>query len=251
MEATKDYELFSPSKYLTEFYSNISDDAEELFLSNFFHQSYDLVPEGSSMVEIGGGPTIYQLIGASRKAKSIVFSDYKEENLREVRKWVMQESDAFDWDSYFRVVLGVEGTAITPDSLAAIKKRLRKSVKEFVRCDIFNNDPLAPFQHDQFDVVSTSFCPESITDNETDFTKAMINLFSLLKKGGRLVAVMLRNASFYTVNGVRFSSFVIDEKFIEQFLEKHGFTRITVSSIPIQYKDEGFDGLMGITAVKS
>lgn len=249
MSSTKNYAHFSPRDYLKEYYSDISDEYEDIFLSSFYHDAYSGVMDGSAVVEIGGGPTIYQLISASRKASSITFSDYKEENLAEVKKWAENSPDAFNWDDYFRLVLAVEGTAISPESLSSIKGRLRSRIKSIVPCNIFNENPFAPLSLGQFDVVSTSFCPESITDSEESFAGAMLNLFSQLKAGGTLIMTLIRNAKYYTVNGTKFSCFPIDELGIELFLKKHGFSEISVRSIPVSY-DDGYDGLMGVTAVK-
>ena len=249
--STKDYSQFSARAYLEEYYAEICDDYEDIFLSAFYHDAYRFLPDNLNVVEVGGGPVISQLISASRKAESITLSDYKKENLAEVKKWVNKEPDAFNWDGYFRLVLGIEGTAITKENVAAAKERLRSKIKKFIQCNIFESNMFAPNKIGPFDVVSTSFCPESITDNEKDYTKAIKNLISQLKPNGKLIMMLIRNAKCYTISDKKFSCFSIDEKGMERLLTKYGMSKIEFRSIPVDY-GEGFeyDGLMGVTAIK-
>jgi len=249
---TKDFSKFSPRAYLEEFYTQICDEYEHVFLLAFYHEAYMSLPDDVKVVEVGGGPTIYPLISASIKAESITFSDYKKENIREVEKWVHNRADAFDWDDYFRLALATEGTAVTDQNLSDIKKRLRSKIKKFVLCDVFKSNPFTPNKIGPFDVVSTNFCPESITDNEADFTKAVKNIISQLKPKGKLIMTLLRNAKHYTVNNKKFSCFSIDEKGIELVLKKQGMFQIDIRSIPVYIDgfDDEYDGLMLVTAIK-
>ena len=59
------------------------------FYTSFGHE-FDL--SSSTLLELGGGPTIHSLISACQHVSKITFSDYAETNRREIRMW--KENDA-------------------------------------------------------------------------------------------------------------------------------------------------------------
>ena len=59
-------------------------------------------PNGNAgILDIGGGPTIYQHIGLSLIADSTIHSDYLEANRDEITLWLSSNNDSYNWDSYF------------------------------------------------------------------------------------------------------------------------------------------------------
>src|SRR3989338_6776464 len=124
-----DYSMFSPAQYLEAFYGETDEGAEGSFLMKFFHDAYLALPDNLNILEVGGGPTIYQLISASSKAKEIIFSEYADENIAEVKKWLSADETAFNWDDYFKMVLKYEGKVTSFDNLNSIKFRLHSRLK--------------------------------------------------------------------------------------------------------------------------
>ena len=53
------------------------------------------------ILDLGGGPTVYQHALASLSADRITHSDLLPQNLKEVQHWVDGASNAYDWDAYF------------------------------------------------------------------------------------------------------------------------------------------------------
>ena len=249
-ENSNNWHNIAPSDYLEDLYSNTDEDAEGGFLMNFFHKAYANAPHGN-MLEVGGGPAIYQLISASAAVKSITFSEYSEEYLNEVRKWINSDKNAFNWDEYFKIALKLEGKETTPENLAAIKRRLKDKLTKLIKIDLFSEKPLGKNNFGQFDVISANFCPESISKTETEFIKAMINIFSLLKKQGLLVMSLARNGHYYQAKNLKYFGFPADENYIRQLLQKNRFSSINLTSIPVNYEDEGYDGIITLTAIKS
>ena len=49
------------------------------------------------MLEFGGGPCIHTLVSAAPYVSEIVFADYAEDNLREVKLWRDKDRTCFDW----------------------------------------------------------------------------------------------------------------------------------------------------------
>ncbi|MBI2137183.1 methyltransferase domain-containing protein [Candidatus Woesearchaeota archaeon] len=248
VENSNNWHNIAPRDYLEDLYSDTDKDGEGGFLMNFFHKAYANAPHGN-MLEVGGGPTIYQLISASAAVKSITFSEYSEEYLNEVRNWLNSDKDAFNWDEYFKIALKLEGKETTPENLATIKKRLKDKLTKLIRIDLFSKKPLGENNSEQFDIISTNFCPEAISATEPEFIKAMSNMFSLLKKSGLLVMSLARNGHYYASR--KFRGFPADENYIRQFLQKNGFANINLNSVSVNYEDEGYDGIITLTAIKS
>ena len=67
------------------------------------------VSSGESVLNFGAGPTIHAVISASAKFRKIVFAEYTEANKGELRKWIANSQDKFDWSEFFKYVAVLEG----------------------------------------------------------------------------------------------------------------------------------------------
>lgn len=64
---------------------------------------------GDLLIDIGSGPTIYQLLSACESFKEIIATDYIDQNLRELEKWLKKEPGAFSWSLVMTYVCELEG----------------------------------------------------------------------------------------------------------------------------------------------
>ncbi|KFO69466.1 Nicotinamide N-methyltransferase, partial [Cuculus canorus] len=105
---------FNPQEYLKEFY-NLSDSNNQpnTFLINnlkSLHKMFSLDGlKGDTLIDIGCGPTIYQLLSACENFQEIFASDYTDQNRRELEKWLRKEPGAFDWSPVVQYVCELEG----------------------------------------------------------------------------------------------------------------------------------------------
>lgn len=78
----------------------------------------DAVPAGGIggdvLIDIGSGPTIYQLLSACETFREIIATDYTEQNLRELQRWLSQEPGAYDWSPAVQYVCELEGDRYCP-----------------------------------------------------------------------------------------------------------------------------------------
>lgn len=65
--------------------------------------------KGELLIDIGSGPTIYQLLSACESFTEIIVSDYTDQNLWELQKWLKKEPGAFDWSPVVTYVCDLEG----------------------------------------------------------------------------------------------------------------------------------------------
>jgi len=245
MKIIGDYRLFKPNEFLSEYYAFLGEENKALL--RFHHEFYSHIPQQKSMLEIGGGPCIYQLISVSRKVGSIVFSDLLKVNRDEIEKWVNGAAGAYNWDQYFKYVLKLEGQMLTAKNLQSIKKRVQKKIQTIIACDIRRNFPLGINHKQTFDIVSSSFCLNEISDKEQDFLKYLERAISLIRSEGYLVLVLVKNAT-YTKNGDQyFVNFPVNETYMGKTLVRMGLKEISIKSIPNEF-NQGYEGIIFITA---
>lgn len=64
---------------------------------------------GDTLLDVGCGPTIYQLLSACERFQEIVAMDYTPQNRRELESWLRNEPGAFDWRPVVQYVCELEG----------------------------------------------------------------------------------------------------------------------------------------------
>ena len=209
------FEDFSPIDYLQEYYSTL--EKENIFLLNFFHNTYYRFPTGGTLIEVGGGPTLYQLISASEKVSSITFTEFHRANRQACELWLKKDKGAFNWDPFLEYVKDLEGV----NTIEILEERMREKINRILPCNLFSKNPID--SNEKFDIVSMNFCAESITNTEEDFKKTMDNCLSLLKEGGRVVMTFLAGANYYRVGKRHFPAYPLTKDYLLHFLEKEIF----------------------------
>ncbi|XP_075460168.1 nicotinamide N-methyltransferase-like [Ascaphus truei] len=176
--------------------------------------------KGDCMIEIGCGPTIFQVISSCEHFKKIYLTDYSEANLQEVDRWLNDEEDAFDWTPYMKYVCNLEGGRTTPEEKS---DKIRKSVT-LMRCDVTQANPMQPAVLPLADCVIISECLTSACKTLEDFTAALKNISSLLNPGGYLILSDILGGSYYLVGEANFPVLPLEEKFIKRAMADVGFT---------------------------
>lgn len=249
------FEKFEPRHYLKTYYSKIG--SENLSLLEFFSKAYQGIKEGSVMLEFGGGPTIYPLITAASKVKTIHFADYLDKNLNEVKLWKDGSLEAFSWQKFFKKALHLEGNKKVSAKQILLRKNLvRKKITKFLYCDAFKKDPLGKKYRHYYDVINTNFVTESITDKKEVWENLIVNICSMLKEDGILIMTAIKDAGYYHVGRRAFPSVRIIEEDIIQVLTKLGFkeTSFLLSSVPAEVQEEeikGYTGYKGLIFLKA
>lgn len=253
MLKSETFQVFEPSEYLKEYYSNIG--PENHGLLEFFAEAYEGIEDNSLVLEFGGGPTIYQLITAARKAREIHFSDFLGRNLKEVDDWRKHPGKAFDWAPFFLEALHLEGLKqVTFNDLASRMQLVRKKMKRFLYCDAFLDDPLGPDYRHFYDVVSTNFVVDSITTDKRVWTQLMKNTSSMLRRrGGDLILTSLKEAEYYRVGNRKFPAVYLTEGDIVLTLKELGFQDFLLRSIPAEAEgeNEGYKGYNGMIFIRA
>jgi hypothetical protein len=188
-------------------------------MARVLNQFYGQIPPQETMIDVGSGPTIYQVISTRRCAREITMSDYLAGNREEIKKWMNAEEDAFNWDRTFTAYAELEGNVASPEVLTQMKAELRARFKGVVRCDVRKRQTLGADSQKQYDIVSSHYVAESITNKETIFVRSLRNVINLAKKDGYLLLSFLCESNQYQVGGTAFSAFPFRISFLMSLLE--------------------------------
>ncbi|KAM3921445.1 nicotinamide N-methyltransferase-like [Leptodactylus fuscus] len=217
-------ELFNPKVYLESFYHLGSGSRADKYLYFVLKELVDTFTsgkvKGDTLIDIGTGPTIYQLLSACEVFKNIIVSDFTERNREEFNVWLKNQPGAFDWSSVVKHVCHLEGDSI---SCQEKEERLRKSITQVLKCDVQKTNPLDPVTLPQADCVLSCLCLEAACKDYEAYVTAVKNMTTLLKPGGYLVLGGIMGSSFYTVGEVKFSSLDLNEDFLREAITGAGY----------------------------
>ncbi|KAM8927294.1 nicotinamide N-methyltransferase-like [Pelodytes ibericus] len=186
---------------------------------------------GEVLIDIGTGPSIYQLLSACETFNSIIATDYTDWNRQEFEKWLRKEPGAFDWSELSKAVSELEGKGVTWE---AKEEKLRSRVKSFLKCDVTKSNPLDPVEIPPADGLISTLCLDAACADLNAYRSALRNISSLLKPGGHLVLIGVLGNTFYTVGKQTFFSLTLDEQLVRKLVEEAGYTikEIEVMSVP-------------------
>ncbi|KAJ7426871.1 Nicotinamide N-methyltransferase [Willisornis vidua] len=252
---------FNPQAYLEEYYS-MSEGKEwaNVFLMQnlrSLHKMFSLDEvRGGTLIDVGCGPTIYQLLSACERFQEIIALDYTDQNRQELEKWLRNEEGAFDWVPVVKYVCELEGDRLVsyplPPTMLAVQlqaqmlnnhrtficlfvhflarekwaekqEKVRKKVKQVLKCDVTKANPTGPVSLPPADCIVSTLCLEGACKDLPTFCSALRNIGTLVKPGGHLVMVTVLGDTFYAFNKQVFSSLSLQKHEVEAAVEGAGF----------------------------
>ncbi|KAM4651556.1 nicotinamide N-methyltransferase-like [Discoglossus pictus] len=217
-------ELFDPKAYLEAYFrfgeGSLGDDFMKSVLKEYAYVFTSGKVKGKTLIDIGTGPTIHQLLSACEAFDEIIATDYTDRNLEELKRWLKNEPGAFDWSPVVKYVCELEG-----DREKWVKKqeRIRKIVKQVLKCDILKANPLEPLSLPPADCLLSCECFEAACKDQEAYRMALKNISTLLKPGGHLVLCGVLNTNYYMVGNVKFSCICLTEEFLKEALTGAGY----------------------------
>jgi hypothetical protein len=243
-----DYERFSPAAYLVEYYSSVTDSEVDGILK-FYSENAGVLQYCNDVIEIGGGPTIYQLIPIASLCDRIVFADYLAANLDQVRMWASNAPGSFDWSAYIARSLQYENKEYGPEAVKARENAIKGKLASFVYCDALLPDPIGEQYRHSFDLVSSHYVAESIAHSKPDWKRAMDNILSLVKRDGYICMSFITGADRWRLSGEWHPACKLTEDDVATYLRDHGFEILKLAHIPAAVSDPNADGFYGYTGV--
>uniref|UniRef100_A0A673I3P0 Uncharacterized protein n=1 Tax=Sinocyclocheilus rhinocerous TaxID=307959 RepID=A0A673I3P0_9TELE len=72
-----------------------------------FATQYDI--RGDILVDVGSGPTLYQVMSGCERFDRVILSDFLEVNRKVLQSWLQEGKSSIDWTAYFKYVCELEG----------------------------------------------------------------------------------------------------------------------------------------------
>ncbi|KAG8434658.1 hypothetical protein GDO86_012861 [Hymenochirus boettgeri] len=215
--------LFDPRLYLETYFhlgsGSLADDFLRFTLSNFHKAFTSGSVKGTTLIDIGTAPSIYQLLSACEYFEDITVTWYTTRELQELQKWINKDPGAFDWSSVVKHVCELEGKS---GMLKKKEKKLREKIKQVLQCDVSKNNPLAPKMQEADCLIST-VCLEAACRNQDSYKTALKNLSTLLKPEGHLLMAGDLGANYYEVGSNKVFSLSVNEAFLRNVVSESGY----------------------------
>ncbi len=227
---------FDPVKYLEAFYSSPQEHKGIIQTLLSFYKS--LQGKNLKLLEVGGGPSLRDVLVAAPSCGEIVFTDYCEQNLGEIRRWLDKDAKAFDWSPFTRLVLEEEGLEPTQEAVKKREEHLRRAISTVAHCDLAESPPVALELSGPYDVVHCDNVLHAICGTSHTFSAAVDKLSKLVKKDGGYLVVLggLDLMDSYPA-GVEFPTPLdVDEEDYRLAFEKAGLV-----DIKMKFFDEKFE----------
>lgn len=231
LQATTGFACNSVRDYLETYYNGW--DTEDDQMMTFLHETFKLIAPCQTLLDVGGGPTIFQHVSARTKVAELTFTDYLEDNLEQINLWLKGDQGAFNWDHYFRYVKKLENSG---ESIQAMKSTLRSRVKNTRQLNILS-EPEPVFGRREFDIVSCYFCLEAATFKFADFQKGLQNIVFYAKPQAQILLCFLENCSNYIVGGKTFDCFPVTKDLLLREMKRMGCTINVLKTGPSAQRD--------------
>ncbi|NXT45504.1 NNMT methyltransferase, partial [Pluvianellus socialis] len=216
---------FDPQEYLNEFY-RLSDSwgQPNTFLMQNLRSVFKMFSldglRGGTLIDVGCGPTIYQLLSACEGFQEIIALDYTGQNRRELEKWLKNEAGAFDWKPVVKYVCELEGDR---EKWAEKEEKLTKKARQVLKCDVTKANPTDPVSLPPADCIVSTLCLEAACKDLTTFCSTLRNISALVKLGGHLVMVTILPETYYAFHKQVFSCLYLEKNVVEEAVEGAGF----------------------------
>ncbi|KAM4030393.1 phenylethanolamine N-methyltransferase [Anomaloglossus baeobatrachus] len=216
------YQLFNPKAYLQNNYvpprADFSSEGSVMCwkLQRLHEACAKGEIKGHTLVDIGSGPTIYQLLSAFEHFQETIMTDYLEVNRQELKMWLSDEPGAFNWSPYFEHVCKLEGKG---ESWKEKQKRLREHVSRVIPVDVHQPSPLGQeLVSGSVDCLVSSFCLEACSPDLASFQKALENVVGLLKPKGHFLWIGAIEESYYLAGEARLNVVPVTEDIVKKAL---------------------------------
>ncbi len=240
---------FDPQKYLNEYYL-VEPEAEDIFVTQFMVRALRKMPPDMLILEFGGGPTLFAVAALAPQAREIHFCDYLTGNLAEVRRWLNDEPNAFDWTPYIEMALVAEGRSKASELVAFRTAEMRRKITRLIQCDALAEAPLGECQG-QYDLVVAQSSTETATASIAEWRQIIGNISTLVLPGGWLLLSLITGAAGYSVGRHNFPHVNLTEDEIRQTYLSTGYdAQSFYLEKLVAPGGRGYSGVISVTARK-
>lgn len=232
--------VFSAEDYLQRYFiDNVT--PKNTAVMDFHAKLYEQI-QPSSLLEFGGGPTIYTLLNAAAVVEKIHFADYSLPCLQAIQDWMEGRPNAFDWSPYTAYALQIEqkeeGYKATQAEMEARHDLLRQRIYQISRCDIWEADILLGQSDAPYEALASNFCLEATTGDKKTWLAFTEKLSQLIAKEGYFIISALWDTTQYTHEDVQHNCVQLQPEDITAMYKSLNFTTIYLDKLRT---GDGFD----------
>ncbi|XP_053728180.1 phenylethanolamine N-methyltransferase-like [Synchiropus splendidus] len=250
---------FDPAEYLRYNYSYpradfSKEDSFTVCLLKTLHKAFtegDI--KGGVLLDVGSGPTIYQVMAACEIFDKVIMSDFLEANRNELRNWLENNGKcSLDWSPFFKYACKLEGRE--PSAWEEKAARLRKVLKGIVPANVHLPQPVSAdvVPPEGADCIVSCFCLDAACLTMPLYSRDLGHVVSLLKPGGHLMIVGTVGMTYYYGGPqANVSTFPFTEVEVCQLLRENGMSLIRLEMFPLPQKEETTDDAKAILFVKA
>ncbi|XP_042300055.1 nicotinamide N-methyltransferase-like [Sceloporus undulatus] len=191
--------------------------------------------QGETLIDIGSGPSIHQLLSACESFQEIIATDFLEQNREEMQKWLKKDPEAFDWTLMVKYVCQLEGDR---EKWMEKEEKLRKTIKQVLKCDVTQTNPLDPLVLQPVSCVLSTYCLESACEDLPTYRSALKNVGSLVQAGGHLIFVVALRGTYYMVGQHKFSCIYLEPKMVEEAVKEAGFGIVCFETLDMNFTQD-------------
>ncbi|XP_063167267.1 nicotinamide N-methyltransferase-like [Candoia aspera] len=235
---------FVPKDYLESYYTlrpgNDANNASLRFYLKNLHRLFtsDGI-KGDTLIDIGSGPSIHHFLSACESFREIIATDYADQNREEMQRWLKKEPGAFDWSPVVKYVCELEGDR---EKWPEKEEKVRRAVRQVLKCDVTQPNPLAPLVLPPADCLLSTFCLEVACKDIPTYQAAFRNISSLVKPGGHVFFYSALEEHYYMVGQHQFPVLYLDKKVVEEAARQAGFVIKRFEEIRIDFPLSITDG---------
>ncbi|KAM8854541.1 phenylethanolamine N-methyltransferase-like [Synchiropus picturatus] len=209
--------------------------------------------KGGVLLDVGSGPTIYQVMAACEIFDKVIMSDFLEANRQELRNWLENNGKcSLDWSPFFQYACKLEGREASAWEEKAA--RLRKVVKDVVHVDVHLPQPVSAdvLPPEGVDCVLSCFCLDCACLNMSIYSRDLGHVVSLLKPGGHFLIIGSVGMTYWCGGPkAKLPTYPITEAEICERLSENGLSLIRLEIYPLTKKAEITDDASAIFFAKA
>ncbi len=197
-------------KYLIQFYNSFQDDS-------------------LLILEFSGGASLLDMIPAAKKASKIIFSDFNEQNRDEMKKWLREDREAYDWGPVIKHHLLREGKSGSETEVKERESTLREKIQAVIHCDLASENIVGKEYSGPYDIINCNGVLDSICSTKEQFSEGLKKIAALLKQGGHFILSTDDYDSYFVGEIEFFTPLALS---VEEYKEAFAFAGLQV----IQYE---------------
>ncbi|KAM9801310.1 phenylethanolamine N-methyltransferase-like [Neosynchiropus ocellatus] len=250
---------FDPAEYLRYNYSYprvdfSKEDCFVVWLLKTLHKAFNEDDiKGGVLLDVGSGPTLYQVMAACEIFDKVIMSDFLEANRNELKNWLQDNGkSSLDWSPFFKHACKLEGRE--PSAWEEKAARLRKVLKGIAPTDVHLPQPVSAdvVPPEGADCIISCFCLDSACLSTSTYSRDLGHVVSLLKPGGHLMIVGTVGMTYY-YGGPKASlkTYPFTELEVLKLLKENGISLIRLEMGPFPAKEEVTDDVQAIYFIKA